>query len=153
MKARVFIRGATERDVAAIHSLDATLFAPQDQFSVRRYRYLLRSPHAITYVAERNGQLVGSIVALIRRSQSGRVSGRIYSIGVARAEQRRGVGARLIKRIEHELRLREVERILLETRAASKRARSFFSMHGYQVTGDLSRYYFDDDGVKMSKSL
>jgi ribosomal protein S18 acetylase RimI-like enzyme len=149
---RLRIRRASVGDAARIRDLDACIFPGPDQFSIRRYRYLLGSPHAVTYVAEFDNELVGSAVALIRRSHSGRLSGRIYSIGVASNQQRYGIGSRLLKRIEGDLRERGVERIILETRAHSDRARAFFSARGYLAIAALHRYYFDDDGVKMAKA-
>lgn len=147
------VRRASIADAAAIWRLDSQIFARPDQFSLRRYRYLLRSDHAVTLVAEESGYVIGSVVVLVRRASSGLIAGRIYSIAVDKSRRRAGVGARLVRRGELELRRRGASRVFLETRASSNPARKFFERLGYVVLRRLPHYYFDDDGVKMARKL
>ena len=153
MSKSIVIRRALHADAGAMKRVDDELFAPPDRFSLRRYRYLLLSTRAITYVAERGADVIGSVISLVRRSRSGRISGRVYSLAVATSEQHNGVGAALLSTIERELQKRGVWRIYLETRVRRGGARRFFERHGYNVVAIVANYYHDSDGFKMAKTV
>ena len=146
------VRTARDTDAHAIYELDQLVFAAPDQFSRRRFRYLLRSSHAFTLVAERQGEIVGCVVTLIRRASSGVTTGRIYSIAVAPDARNAGLGTELLNRAEGELRRRRAVRVTLETRVNSSQ-QAFFFKRGYEPGALLLRYYYDANGIRMSKSL
>ena len=93
------------------------------------------------------GRVVGFLVARVIPPQA-----ELESIAVSAAEQRRGIGRRLLEAMVEELRAARVREALLEVRASNQRALNFYSSLGWKETGRRPRYYADpeEDAVLMS---
>jgi ribosomal-protein-alanine N-acetyltransferase len=79
----------------------------------------------------------------------------LASIAISAAEQRRGIGRRLLFSMVEELRAAQVREVLLEVRSSNQRALDFYHSLGWSETGRRPRYYADpeEDAVLMSLTL
>jgi ribosomal-protein-alanine acetyltransferase len=94
--------------------------------------------------------VVGFVVAAIVAGEA-----ELETIAVGEAEQRRGVGGRLLESLVEELRDQQVRNVNLEVRASNRRAIGFYGTHGFKESGRRKRYYADpeEDAVLMRLAL
>ncbi len=79
----------------------------------------------------------------------------LETIVIAAAEQRRGIGRKLMAAMADELSAAAVSEALLEVRASNDRAIGFYQSMGWRETGRRPRYYAEpeEDAVLMSLAL
>jgi len=80
----------------------------------------------------------------------------LYWIAVQPGHQARGIGARLLKYAEEDIRERKGRILFIETSSLPhyEKTRRFYLKNGYEVTGTLRDYYSDgDDMVVFRKRL
>lgn len=148
------MRVATLADVDALVQLDIDCFAACDRFSRRVWRHLLGSAAAagtaITVVAENDqGQLVGSVNALLRHSSS---VVRLYTLAVHQQARGQRVPNRMLATLVPICPPRCTV-ISLEVRADNP-ARAIYERWGLNVIEPLPGYYRDGaDGVRMRGDL
>jgi [ribosomal protein S18]-alanine N-acetyltransferase len=113
----------------------------------REYQNLLATdqrPLRTTLVAEKDGNLVGFVVAKV-------VAGEweIENIIVGAGSQRQGIGTRLLSRLIQEAKQSGAQQILLEVRAQNSCAIKLYVKCGFSVVGRRGAYYQDpeDDAV------
>ena len=110
------------------------------------------APPRIALVAEdrANCALIGFTVASLLPPQA-----ELESIAVSSAEQRRGIGRRLLFAMIEELKAAGVREVFLEVRASNQNALGFYRSLGFSESGRRSRYYADpeEDAVLMSLKL
>jgi D-alanine-D-alanine ligase len=72
----------------------------------------------------------------------------LYWIAVDRAEQGRGIGARLMAMVEHEVAASGGRQLYIETagRAAYEPTRAFYLRLGYRIAAELPDFYAPGDG-------
>ncbi len=97
-----------------------------------------------------NGGVVGFLIARVVAQQA-----ELESIAVWGAEQRRGVGRKLIFAMIEDLKGAGVREVLLEVRASNERALEFYRSLGWRESGRRARYYADpeEDAVLMNLTL
>ncbi|MGD0941977.1 MAG: ribosomal protein S18-alanine N-acetyltransferase [Terracidiphilus sp.] len=97
-----------------------------------------------------SGRVVGFAIASLVPPQA-----ELESIVIAAAEQRRGIGRRLMTAMAEELSAAAVSEALLEVRASNGRALGFYQSMGWRETGRRPRYYTEpeEDAVLMSLGL
>jgi len=107
-------------------------------------------PRRIALVAENFGGVAGFAVARLTPPQA-----ELETIAVAAEFQRRGVARQLLTALTGELRLAQIDEILLEVRASNLPARAFYRLLGFAETGHRPRYYADpvEDAVLMRLGL
>src|SRR6266540_4760736 len=73
----------------------------------------------------------------------------VYWIAVAKDQQSRGLGTRLIAHVEAEARERNGRLLLIETSSLTRyeSTREFYRKRGYSVTSHIPDYYADGDGL------
>ena len=107
------------------------------------------TPRRIALIAEdaESGAVLGFAVACLFPPQ-----GELESIAVFEAEQRRGIGRRLVSALLKELKAAGVDEVLLEVRASNARAVGFYRSEGWSESGRRPRYYADpeEDAVLMN---
>ena len=136
------LRRARPGDVPALLALEAAGFRG-DRISPRQMRAHARgATHARFVVAERNGELLGNALVLLRR---GARRARLYSIVVAAAARGSGLGARLLERAEREARAGGASELSLEVGTRNRAAIALYERHGYRRIG-LARGYYEDGG-------
>ena len=144
-KNRLTIRAATVRDINALVAIETACFGRNRPyrdhvFGESQFRYYLRSDHAVTLLATRNGTPVGSAIATVGRgTRSG--SARILSIALIAGARRQGLGRRLLRRVVRELAAQGCERIVLEVADQAGAARALFRGEGFAAVRRLPDYY------------
>jgi len=129
--------------------LDVRCFPTADRFSLRVWRHLLglaaHNRSAITVLAERDGVVIGSANALLRRGS--RVI-RLYTLAVDPAARGLGLASRLVAELLAAC-PRRCKVFSLEVRTANP-ARALYERWGLRVVADLPGYYRDGaPGVRM----
>lgn len=146
---RTRLRRADLRDAPALVALERNF--PTDRFTPRAVRYLLRTPNAAVFVAERNRRVAGAAVLLTRANSA---LARLYSIAVSRDVRGRGLGAALLRAVEAEARRRGRRAMSLEVRQRNRAARALYERLGYAPVRRLPRYYEDGaDALRLRKAL
>ncbi|MGC1463727.1 MAG: ribosomal protein S18-alanine N-acetyltransferase [Terracidiphilus sp.] len=98
----------------------------------------------------KSGRVVGFLVARVVGPEA-----ELESIAVSAAEQRRGIGRRLLFAMKDELKQAGAREVLLEVRVSNQRALDFYRSLGWSEIGRRLRYYADpeEDAVVMSLKL
>jgi ribosomal-protein-alanine N-acetyltransferase len=76
----------------------------------------------------------------------------VVSIGVRKAERRRGVGELLLLGAFHAARRRQMKELTLEVRKSNAGARALYAKHGFREVGVRRKYYVDngEDAIIMT---
>ena len=154
------IRPAAIADAPALAMIEHTCFPPEDAFSLRHIRALLRNPRVICLAAQsrsakRTGsRIAGWCVAFLRRHASGVRSGRIYTLAVDPMLQGQGIARRLLQRSLSHLRAANVRHVYLEVRAANERAIAMYEKFGFALVERMPHYYArGKHGIRMRLAL
>ena len=143
------IRQAEIGDLAALVQLEEQF--PSDRLSRARFRHLLQHGHAVVWVGESNGLLVGNAVVLYRRGTS---IARLYSLVVHPDFQRRGIARVLLAAAESAAGGKGCRELRMEVRPDNTLAIGFYRKAGYAMTGRVGKFYEDGmDALKMHKHL
>lgn len=107
-------------------------------------------PGMLVAVDEATGRVVGFVLA----ARSGPMEARVALIGVAPEAQSRGVGRRLMRRLQATLQRRDVRRLALEVRTDNPGALDFYLRQGFTVEGVQEGVYPDGaDAYVLAKPL
>jgi ribosomal protein S18 acetylase RimI-like enzyme len=136
-----------------IQHIEDRAFSTHDRFSTRRFRYLLSSPNCCTVLCFQGEVAIGYGMALKSRLRNGAVKGRVYSLAVAPAWQRHGVGKLLMDHLERWLAGSHAGFITLEAQGKNRRAIQFYRKRGYQVFERLPGYYASGDGLRLRRAI
>lgn len=133
---------AAAADAEAILAIGRASFSrPQEMFNRRQIRYLLRSPHAVAFVARaRGGETLGWAVGLIRR-RDGLTWGRIYALAVHPRARGAKLGRRLMDRTIQSLRRGGAQKIFLEVRDDNAPALALYRAMDFVPRRSLPDYY------------
>jgi ribosomal protein S18 acetylase RimI-like enzyme len=146
----VRIRKAVAGDLDALDALEHRVFAT-DHLSRRSLRHFLRSPTAAVIVAEEGGAVAGTAIVLFRPRSA---VARLYSIAVAPHLGGRGVGSRLLARVEEIAVARGCGAMRLEVHQSNAAAIARYRKSGYREFGRHRRYYEDGgDALRFEKPL
>ncbi len=79
----------------------------------------------------------------------------LYWICVERAQQSNGIGSKLLRAIENDLRARGARAIYLETEDSPtyQPAREFYERHGYACVAQLSDFYAPGEGKVIYRKV
>jgi [ribosomal protein S18]-alanine N-acetyltransferase len=144
------IRPASETDLEAIYALECASFR-DDRLSRRAVRRFAKASHRPLLVARLGGRLVGYIViSLPPRSRSARV----YSLAVASAHGRRGVGRELLHAAERYAVAHGRIVLRLEARYDNAPALALYDKLGFRRFGRYPGYYADGaEALRFEKAL
>jgi [ribosomal protein S18]-alanine N-acetyltransferase len=147
------LRDGIEADAVRLFELDRICFPAGIAYSLREFRWLLRSQKTLSVVAEDEGTLAGFSIAqetVIRKSRGGH----IVTIDVAPAFRRHGIGRLLMERIELRMRATGAEWLRLEVAVNNSAASKFYADLGFLPLGRIPNYYHGAiDAIVMGKSL
>ena len=107
---------------------------------------------AVTF--EKDGQILG--LAYFAPAAMTDRTWYLYWIAVTKATQAKGIGGKLLKHAEDDIRTRNGRVLFIETSSLPhyQLTRKFYLRHAYEVTGVLKDYYSDgDDMVVFRKRL
>ena len=143
------LRGAQRRDVPALLAFEESVFGDgpyaEHLFTAAQFLYYLRNPNAMTWVAERGGAIVGSVLGIFGTGRRAHHA-EIHSLGVVRAARRQGVGRMLMDRFLNEAKRRGCRQVGLHVAHKNRAAKRLFDEYGFEVVDWLPLYY----GAKQS---
>lgn len=147
----VLVRKATEADIAGVLALyaqpdlDDGKVMPLDE-AVSLFEKFARYPDYTLYVAEQDGEVVGTFALLIMDNLGhlGTPSGIIEDVVVAPARQGSGIGAQMMRFALEHCREKGCYKLVLSSNAKRVRAHAFyenlgFERHGYSFRVNLER--------------
>jgi ribosomal protein S18 acetylase RimI-like enzyme len=144
----ITIRRARREDLDAICAIEQGCFSTYN-LSRRQLQYLQQRDTAVFLVAERDGQVVGEGIALLRHHKQS-LSGRAYSLAVDPKHRGQRIGERLMRAMLDQLRDRNVRRVYLEVEKTNASAVHLYERLGFRSIGALPDYYGPGrDGLHM----
>ena len=144
------IRPAKKEDLPAILELEKICFK-EEIFHKRQIEYLLLKARSLVLVASLEGNIVGSIVILLRKHIS---NARIYSLNVHPSYRRIGIGGSLIDQSENLLRKMGYRNLTLEAGVNNIAARNLYTLKGFSAVRKIEKYYKNgDDALRFIKKL
>ena len=140
----VKIRHARLRDLPAIAGVQRRAFPPRLAYTLGTLLVLWALPWVRLLVARREGTVVGCVIG--DRVIDG---GRVVNLAVDPAAQRQGIGAALLRAVEHTLPGGDMT---LMVQSGNHTARSLYRRVGYEDEAELPQYYGPNrPGVRMRK--
>jgi len=144
------IRPAKKEDMPAILELEKICFK-EETFHKKQIGYLLKKAKSLFLVASIEGEIVGSIIILLRKHIS---NARIYSLNVHPSYRRIGIGSLLMKQSEALLSKKGYRNFTLEAGVNNIAARNLYISEGYSVKLRMEKYYKNgDDALRFIKKL
>ena len=127
-------------DFAQLYAIEEVCFQPPHRFNRHYMRQLVSSARAATWVAEESDRLAG--FAIVEWTQEiGGVVAYIQTIEVAPEWRGRGVGSKLLQRVEESARLANAKAIWLHVDAENRPAIALYQRDGYLCEGKVDHYY------------
>ncbi|MCP1510848.1 ribosomal protein S18 acetylase RimI-like enzyme [Pseudomonas rhodesiae] len=143
-------RIATLDDIPALTALEQQCFTG-DRLSPRSFRWMVRRANGQLWLAERDAQLQGYALVLLRRSSA---VARLYSIAIAEPARGLGLGAQLLARIEACGVQHRCTRLRLEVRTDNLGALALYERRGYRRLACTPDYYEDNcAALRLEKVL
>src|SRR5215216_507294 len=141
------IQPASIRDLGALRRLEHACF-DKDAWPLLDLMAVLTWPDVIRLKAVENGEMIGFIAGDPRRSQG---VAWIATLAVDPSYRRRGIGLKLLKACEAQVKLSHVK---LTVRISNDAAISLYKKAGYRTVDIWKKYYSDgEDGLVMEKIL
>jgi ribosomal-protein-alanine N-acetyltransferase len=143
------IRQFEKADFDTLWRIDQACFDPHLAYSRPELAFYMQRPGAFTLVAERNGGILGFVVAESRRK-----TGHIITIDVIAKARLMGVGSDLLRAAEEKLVRAGAAAVALETPVNNEAAMRFYKRKGYFVEKTVAGYYSGVlDALVMTKDL
>ena len=150
-RAPVLVRRATAADIAGVLALyaqpdlDDGKVLPLDE-AVSLFDKFARYPDYTLYVAEQDGEVVGTFALLIMDNLGhlGTPSGIVEDVVVAPARQGHGIGQQMMRFALEHCRQKGCYKLVLSSNAKRERAHAFyeslgFERHGFSFRANLER--------------
>jgi len=149
---KVKIEAAGARTVEELLRIERECFTAE-AYSREHVLSLLKSPSAVSLLAEVDGNVAGFVIGLLERRQTAKI-GHVVTIDVAVKYRRMGIGLMLLKKIENAFLKENVEVVYLEVRADNQAARRLYRKQGYEEAIQLDNYYsVGVHGLRLVKDL
>src|SRR5659263_545556 len=123
------IRQATKDDLDALLSLENICYK-EETFHMQQLKYLLLKAKSIVLVAEIEGNIIGSMIILLRKHI---LNARIYSLNVHPEYRRMGIASSLMDLASELIKKKGYDNITLETGITNTAAQSLYRSKGFQV--------------------
>jgi ribosomal-protein-alanine N-acetyltransferase len=144
------IRPARKEDIPALLELERICFK-EETFHKKQIEYLLLRAKSLVLIASLEGNIVGSIIILLRKHIS---NARIYSLNVHPSYRRTGLGSLLMDHSENLLAKMGYRNLTLETGVNNIAARDLYTLKGFSVVRRIEKYYTSgDDALRFIKKL
>ncbi len=142
------IRTLLPADLPVVDELEHRLFS--DPWPRTFFLEALTEPAAVSLAAERNGTLVGYLVATLHPPQ-----GELQNLATSPERQRGGVARSLMVELLAVCRARGVRELGLEVRASNAAAQALYRVHGFRLVGLRRGYYKspEEDALLMTLRL
>lgn len=146
-EAEITVRFATGDDLDAMAEIYAESFDPlQPRLSVEQY---LRPPGSWALIASIDSGN-GAVPAGYVLARNAADEAEIFSVGVAGAFRRRGVGTALLTATGGVARTRGAKYLYLEVALDNRAGRALYNKSGYEVVGHRPDYYRNAGGGRVS---
>lgn len=144
------IRHAKIEDFSSFVSLEKICFK-EETFSKKQLKYLFFRAKSIVLVAALEGEVVGSMIILLRE----RVSyARIYSLNVHPQRRRAGIGRLLMDTALELLKEKGFGKVSLEVGVNNRAAQNLYRQKGFAADKTLRGYYKDGgDALHLVRKL
>lgn len=133
------IREANINDIEKIYSIERKSFDEKELYPIALLRFYLNISSKTFLVAEMSGEIVGYVVAVVRRNYIGH----IISIAVDPLFRRKGIGRALINKIEEILENLGCIILRLEVNERNLTARNLYLNAGFSEAYRIPNYYHD----------
>lgn len=140
----IIIRKFQPSDFQGVIEIERKVFNEHDPYLYMQFYEIYPDTFI---VAEMNGFVAGYIAGFT--AQEG--VGRIFSLAINPAYQRRGIGSNLLKEIINQFREMGVLEIILEVRSDNIKAKRFYERHGFFQFGIAEKYYNDAQNACLMK--
>ena len=144
------IRSAAKEDLDSLLGLENICFK-EEKFHRKQLKYLLLKARSIVLVAEIGGNIIGSIIILLRE---GILSARIYSLNVHPEYRRRGIAGSLMDTALDILKEKGYDNVTLEVGINNSVAQNLYRSKDFIFDKKLSNYYKNgDDALHLMRKL
>lgn len=144
------IRQADKDDLPAIMELEKICFK-EETFHKKQIEYLLLKARSLFLVASVEGDIVGSIITLLRKHIS---NARIYSLNVHPSYRRLGIGSSLMDHSEDILVNMGYRNFTLEAGVNNIAAQNLYVSKGFSLERRMEKYYKNgDEAIRFTKKL
>lgn len=119
----------------------------EERYSMDFFIYLWQICPDSFLVAEKNGKVVGFIIAIRKDIDEMR----ILMLAVDEKYRRQGIGSMLMKQIM--MKFPEIRRIYLEVKVNNKEAIKFYKKHGFKIKEKLNNFYTDGSPAYLMEKI
>ena len=146
------IEPARFKDLDVLTKIEKECFT-SEAYAREQLAFLLRSSDSLSFVARKDGEIVGFIIGM-KKQYCKETVGHIVTIDVSSKHRRTGVGLQLLDKLEQEFLGQGVKTIYLEVRIDNQAARKLYARKGYSELEPLENYYDKGKhGLRMKKAL
>lgn len=128
------------QDLPAIYAIEEVCFLPPHRFSDTYLRQLIGDPHAATWIAERDAQILGFAIVEWPGGPENFFA-YIQTLEVLPEARAQGVGGELLRRLEGSAAEVQASAIWLHVDADNLRAIRLYRKAGYRLRGREEDYY------------
>jgi ribosomal-protein-alanine acetyltransferase len=147
----VTVEDASIKHLDSLYEIEMECF-DEEAFTKRQIAQLLTDYNSISLIARENGEIVGFVVGMIYPDRKA-VNGHILTIDVSPTHRRKGIGQKLLQKMESIFSQKSVQACLLEVREDNVAAISLYRKLGYKEVGRLENYYGNANGIYLKKIL
>jgi ribosomal-protein-alanine acetyltransferase len=145
------IETAQIRHLDKLYEIEKECFETE-AFSKQQIAGLLAYYNSISLVAKENDNIVGFIIGTVRFERNA-LTGHVLTVDVSPACRKKGVGAKLLRKMESLFREKGVRVCRLEVREDNVAALSLYRKLGYRKVATLKNYYGEAHGIYLRKAL
>ena len=146
----IIIRAIQPSDISAVMEIQSSS-KEAAQWSQELYENLPNvSTAELAWVAERNGSIIGFIVA---RQAADELE--ILNLAVSAPARQQGAGKALLQHVLSHASAKGVRKVFLEVRASNSIAQRFYESQGFILAGRRANYYTSprEDALLLARSL
>ncbi len=125
----MIIRKATQEDFLRVHQFTAGC-PPMENYPEHVYKIILRYFGDYCFIAEEKGQIIGFAMGIVPQSFPGTYF--LWQIGVTPSHQGQGIGGKLVREVENELRKLGFKRIEVTIDPVNLPSQKLFKKMGFQ---------------------
>jgi len=123
-----------------------------EAFTKQQIAYLLTDSNSVILVSRVKDEVVGFVIGKTYMDKKP-AAGQILTIDVSPKHRRKGIGQRLLHKIEKTLKDKGIKICYLEVRENNFVALSLYQKLGYKRVGRLENYYGNAHGIRLRKAL
>lgn len=139
----VLYRRYASGDFASLYAIEQVCFHPPHRFSRGYMRQLIGQADSATWIAENDGRMCGFGLVEWTRKREGTLA-YVQTLEVLPESRAQGLGAELLRLLEHSARDAEAETISLHVSVENAVAIRLYERHGYCMSRREENYYGRD---------